>query len=172
MATDVWMALRSIVAARDGMRCIYCKVPTAATLEHVDARSRHGGHHAENLRLACPSCNSRKRDEEINTWMAREGWRLPAPPPLPATVSEMVRTLYIPTFKAPGYANSGSTNSRLRIDDQRVCLLEVRPGRPYPWEIIRLGLEDHPRVVLGSYDFLRRHNTAKAGGKRRQRTTR
>lgn len=158
MAVDVWMALRAMVARRDGIGCCYCKVPTAATLEHVTARSRNGGHRAENLRLACPSCNSRKRDEPLDSWMSRKGWLMDKPSELPPTVSQMIRSHFDPQFSGQGYFSSGSTNSRLLMQEGR-CILEVRPGRNYPWVKLLLGPEDHPRAVLGAYDFLRRHNT-------------
>lgn len=168
---DVWMGLRAIVARRDGMRCVYCKVPTAATLEHVNPRSVSHDHTADNLRLACPLCNSTKGDEDIRSWVARKGWVLPPPPPLAESVSLMLRDLYDPNFpEHGGYFTTGSTNSRVHIHHGR-CFLEVRPGKKYPWERIMLGVEEHPRVVRATYDFLRRHY-AKPVSARRSRSRR
>lgn len=165
-AADVWMGLRAIVARRDGMRCVYCKVPTAATLEHVNPRSVSHDHSADNLRLACPLCNSTKGDEDIASWTARKGWLLDPPPALPGSVTAMLRDMYEPGYTG-GYYTTGSTNSRVHVARGR-CTLEVRPGRGYPWERVILGAEDHPLVVRATYDFLRRHYARRVGEKRRR----
>lgn len=160
---DVWLALRSIVAARDGYRCCYCRVPTGATLEHVNARSAHGGHHAENLRLACPSCNSRKGAMALDQWIATRGWELPEPGPLPASVSELAERFG--GLSEGGYLASGSTNARALIREGLV-FLEVRYGKGGPWQTIRLGREGHPAVVFACFDFLRRHHTPERNRRR------
>lgn len=161
---DVWQALRSIVAARDGYRCCYCRVPTGATLEHVNARSAKGGHHAENLRLACPSCNSRKKDTPLSQWLESRGWELPDPGPLPGSVSALAEERY-GGLSAGGYLSSGSANSRVLVREG-VAYLEVRYGKAGAWQTFRLGSQEHPAVVFACFDFLRRHHTRQAIGRR------
>lgn len=156
-AQDAWEALRTVVARRDGARCVYCRVPTAATIEHVDARSRGGGHHVENLRLACPWCNSTKRDEPVESWVARRGWVRPVPGDLEETVSALVDARYGGLARS-GVVPTGSTNARLCLQDGIVAV-EVRPGAKVPWERTTLGPEDDARVVAASHEFLWRHLT-------------
>lgn len=154
--------MRTIVAERDGYRCFYCRVPTAATIEHTEALSTSDAgarpSQLEKLRIACPFCNSAKGDEEIESFVAREGWKLDLPKDLPGDVKQMVRK----HFRVPTDGETiptGSTNSRLRFV-KGVAVAEVRPHKSEPWQKIPLGPENHPKVVAACWLFLRRHNTA------------
>jgi hypothetical protein len=65
MTTYVPAALRRLVVERAGNRCEYCLFPQAASLfaleiEHIIAERHRGETTAENLALACPSCNRLK----------------------------------------------------------------------------------------------------------------
>lgn len=165
MASDTWEALRALVARRDGYRCIYCQVPTGATIEHVTARIAEGGHDAENLRLACPSCNSRKGAEPLASWLAREGWRMDLPPDLEPTTEQMIAARF-GGLSESGSLTTGSTNARLLMIEG-IVRLEVRVGKKHPWKPFDLGPQDNPVVVRASYDFLRRHHTS-AGSREHQ----
>ena len=163
---DVWQALRAIVAARDGYRCCYCRVPTGATIEHVTARSANGGHRAENLRLACPSCNTRKGKKPLEEWMRERGWELAMPTDLPDSVEALAQQMY-GGLSSGGYLASGSTNGRVLVRDG-LAYLQVRTGKSGQWQTFRLGQEAHPAVVAACFDFLRRHHTPRQDGGRRR----
>jgi hypothetical protein len=152
---DAWRAVRRIVAHRDGYRCCYCGVPTAATLEHVEARASGGENRYANYRLACPSCNSRKGDEPLASWQARQGWQLPDQPIEASSVACLVRSVY--GQEGPIVA-TGSTNARLRLEAHDT-LVEVRASREDQWQRFRLGRGDHAAVIAAAADFLRRHHT-------------
>lgn len=51
---------QEIAFSRDGGRCHYCNVGGAMTIDHVVPRSMGGGNSADNIVLACKSCNSSK----------------------------------------------------------------------------------------------------------------
>lgn len=54
------------VLARDGNICYLCGGETAKpTLDHVIPLSRGGSHTYDNIRIACGSCNSRKKDRLV-----------------------------------------------------------------------------------------------------------
>lgn len=153
--------MRSIVAARDGYRCFYCRVPTAATIEHTEALANAGAgerpSQIEKLRIACPYCNSLKADEPIDSFLAREGWKIDLPKDLPETAVEMVRICF--GLSAEGETvPTASTNSRLRFRNG-VAIAEVRAHKRDPWQRVALGPQDHPRVIAACWLFLRRHNT-------------
>ncbi len=68
---------RRVVFDRDGWRCYLCGVkvhefcgrfddPRLATIEHVVAMSRGGGHTYANTRCACHRCNSLKSDKDVD----------------------------------------------------------------------------------------------------------
>lgn len=71
---------REDIIRRDGTTCYLCgdkldpntppRHPKAITIDHVLALARGGHHTANNLRVACKSCNSRKRDKLLSelTW--------------------------------------------------------------------------------------------------------
>ena len=48
------------VYQRDGRACRYCGATAALTIDHVVPRIQGGGDEAENLVVACRTCNSRK----------------------------------------------------------------------------------------------------------------
>lgn len=58
---------RTAIFARDGFRCQYCEGP-AETLDHVQPRSRGGGHSWENVVACCRRCNLRKGDRTPHEW--------------------------------------------------------------------------------------------------------
>lgn len=153
----MWATFRAIVARRDGYRCFYCKVPTAATIEHVSALVNDGRSNLENLRIACCWCNSVKGDESVESFIAREGWKMPLPSDLAADVPEMLRQEF-------GWDGAGetvwtaSTNARLKLEDG-VALVQVRPSKREPWTTMGLGPIAHPKVVRAAFEFMRRHNT-------------
>jgi hypothetical protein len=149
--------LRDLAAFADGMRCAYCQVPTAATIEHVNPRAKGGESYLTNLVLACPLCNSRKSTGDAEEFRASGRWRLEYPDDLPADLREMLRT-YFGWESGMPYLRTGSPHARLRIK-QNFCLLEIRPGKGYDWEIVNLGSANHPAVSKAAYDFLKRHFT-------------
>jgi 5-methylcytosine-specific restriction endonuclease McrA len=70
--TDPSTTVRAIFE-RDGGVCFYCSKATHlggeqdgddATRDHIKAISKGGLHHADNIVLACRSCNSHKRDAD------------------------------------------------------------------------------------------------------------
>lgn len=155
---DTWAGLRRLVAKRDGFSCVYCGVPTAATIEHVAPRSANGGSDHENLRLACPHCNSTKRDQPVDEFLKSGAWRIPTPPDLPGTVREMLLSKFGWEGQSGGLVSTGSSNAKLKLAAGQVVLL-VRAGKRDEWHQIQIGREDHPHVVAASYDFLAHHYT-------------
>jgi hypothetical protein len=165
-STDTQQALRRIVARRDGYRCHYCGVPTAATLEHTeplkrDKRGQKTNGDANswlgNLRLACPYCNSTKGDRPVEDFVRNELWKLLPPPGLPQTTREVLTQCFGWT-KREGIVYTGTTNARLEIRGGMVAVL-VRSGTRDEWHRLALGPQTHPRIALAAWDFLRRHNT-------------
>lgn len=56
------------IVRRDGCSCYICGRALSrreVTLDHVTPLARGGAHAAENLRVACKPCNSRKRDKPL-----------------------------------------------------------------------------------------------------------
>ena len=69
------------VAERAGERCEYCRAPErvfnfAFEVEHIVPRSAGGDDAADNLALACESCNLYKSDA-TTAWDAEEGQHVP-----------------------------------------------------------------------------------------------
>lgn len=61
---------RSVIVERDGLFCSYCGTNAEKmTLDHVIPQSRGGSHAAENLVLACRSCNSSKGAKTPGEWL-------------------------------------------------------------------------------------------------------
>ena len=67
VTTQQW---RAILAQFDGM-CVYCKVASGKTMDHVIPLSRGGPHDAANVVPACRSCNSSKGSSTLEEWAAR-----------------------------------------------------------------------------------------------------
>jgi DNA-directed RNA polymerase subunit RPC12/RpoP len=159
-----WASLRSLVAKRDGYRCRYCRVPTAATIEHVEARSQGGSSWADNLVLACPYCNRKKGTRDVALFLATEDWRL-TPPPLPTSTVEMLHTFFAikPESKI---ISTGSTNAKLELSGDDVSVL-VRAHKRDQWRRMQLGPESNPAVAGAAWDFLTRHDTPPQPRRRR-----
>jgi len=149
--------LRNLAASmsENGMRCDYCGVPSAATIEHVAPRKHGGRSDLKNIVLACPYCNTRKSTMAADDFRQSDRWQMEYPDDLPGTVPEMLAKYFGWESTMP-HLRTGSPHSRLRLA-KGYCLLEVRPGRKYPWETFTLGSIDNPGVAKASYDFLKRH---------------
>lgn len=82
-ATRVEKVERLAIITRDASTCYLCKTvleTRKVAIDHVVPLARGGTHTADNLRVACKSCNSRKHKKllaELN-WSESEGW-LPIP---------------------------------------------------------------------------------------------
>ncbi len=58
------------IRERDGNRCLYCRaVDGPMHLDHVIPRSQGGADTADNLIVACASCNSRRQDMSLRRYM-------------------------------------------------------------------------------------------------------
>lgn len=161
--TKNWAAIRERSVAKWGPRCWWCQVPTAATIEHLTTRSTGGSHWSDNLRLACPWCNFTRSDESVESWQAREGWKMPVRDNLPSSIRELADRDY-GGLTPSGLIPTLSTNARLVVEAGSVYC-EVRAGKDYQWRRVRLGPENHPLVVAAADEFLRRH-LAKPGNGR------
>jgi hypothetical protein len=60
------------VIARDGERCVYCRISVATTLDHITPRSRGGTHDPSNLTPSCRPCNSSKGARTPDEWRAAQ----------------------------------------------------------------------------------------------------
>jgi hypothetical protein len=154
------MAMKDLrgLAARnpEGMVCYYCKVPTAATIEHMDARAEGGKSKLDNLVLACPYCNTRKSTRSAQEFIESKRFEL-IHPELPDDAFSLMRENF---GWVGGDLLTNSPHSRVRVKDDYILLL-IRPNRKYPWTIINLGYYRNPKVVSATYDFLARHYTPK-----------
>lgn len=57
-----WEALRQDIIARDGSVCVYCEEPTETpNIDHDVPITRGGTFDPDNLVVACPTCNRKKR---------------------------------------------------------------------------------------------------------------
>lgn len=56
---------RAQVFERDEDRCQYCGSNEALGLDHIIPMDDGGGHEADNLRVACHTCNSTKRNRSV-----------------------------------------------------------------------------------------------------------
>lgn len=76
---------RLAIYLRDGFECLVCAEPLMgrpgrATLDHVVPRSRGGTHHESNLFTCCRSCNSRRQQMPLRTFLRQYfGALMPVP---------------------------------------------------------------------------------------------
>lgn len=164
--TDAWAAMRAVAAKLHGPFCLYCKVPTSATAEHIQARTAGGGHGFDNVRVCCPYCNSRKGNRPVEQFLAERGWELQRPADLPARTREMLRQEF-GWDQASGEVATSTPNSKLLIADGLVFCL-VRPHKGVAWTRVRLGRVDVPAVTQAAWDFLKRHHTPSTRKRKRQ----
>jgi hypothetical protein len=155
--TGTAVAMRRIAARVDGPRCCYCRVPTAATIEHVQARTKGGTTWLDNLRLACPYCNRRKGNRPIERFLAEKGFELPRPSDLPSTTPEMLDECF-GWDRGSGLVATGWSNSKLEVSRGRVTIL-VRTDKEAEWMRYPLGDASSEAVAQASWDFLTRHDT-------------
>lgn len=164
--SEAWGTIRRLAAQMHGYRCYICRIPTAATAEHVQARANDGSNHLDNIRLACPYCNSKKGKRNLEEFLASRDWELPHPPDLEQTVTEMLAARFGWGRGRSGIVSTGSTNAKLKLEGGDAFVL-VRADKRDPWMTIRLGSADHPRVTRYAYDFLARHFTPPKPRRRR-----
>lgn len=74
------------VLRRDGHRCAYCG-RSAATIDHVQPRSRGGRDTWENLVAACLKCNNKKSNQTLDEL----GWKLNFVPRMPQGLAWSIR---------------------------------------------------------------------------------
>jgi CRISPR/Cas system Type II protein with McrA/HNH and RuvC-like nuclease domain len=64
-------SLRLAIYLRDNMTCVYCKrnlrgsAPAELSVDHINCRSHGGKDTADNLVLACTSCNSKRQNKTL-----------------------------------------------------------------------------------------------------------
>lgn len=152
--------LRKLAGFMDGKKCCYCSVPTLATIEHVDAFTDGGRTHIDNLKIACPYCNTRKGRKTLEQFQAEKGWLLEIPDNLPENTRDMICQEFGDIGNYPErIVQTGSRNSQLLLKDNQVWI-RIRAGRKDKnWEVLLLGDENNPKVARASYDFLKRHYT-------------
>jgi hypothetical protein len=153
MSSRSWAAARDIIADRDGPYCHYCRVPTAATVEHLHPRSKDGEHGLRNTVLACPYCNATRGNEDLLSWRGRRGWKID--PPAVKDYEELLA--YYPKSVHGQYLYTGNTNSRVKIQDGR-AIIQVRSGRGYEWRQVWTGSTSNPQHLIALWLFMRRHN--------------
>lgn len=66
--TSVSYALRKQIMERDMYRCVYCGTHKNLTLDHIYPEFKGGKTQADNLCVACKSCNSSKGIKTIEEW--------------------------------------------------------------------------------------------------------
>jgi len=69
-----WQALRRAILARDNYRCVYCGSNGGEwplECDHIIAVTKGGKSTPENLATSCKSCNSSKRNADIQHWKPR-----------------------------------------------------------------------------------------------------
>lgn len=66
------VAVKSIVLARDGQRCVYCgSIEGPFHFDHLYPVSRGGSNAVSNIVLACAACNLAKSDRTLAEWVGR-----------------------------------------------------------------------------------------------------
>ncbi len=79
---DGTMNMRTIfddekIKLQSGQICNYCGSPNNLTLDHIFPQKYGGKDDAENLIIACRTCNSSKGKKDLMEWMAFRGQFLP-----------------------------------------------------------------------------------------------
>lgn len=158
--------MRAVSAKLHGPFCVYCRTPSCASIDHVQARTRGGEHGFENVRLCCPYCNSRKGNRPVEQFLAQRGWELERPADLPANTREMLQQ-HFGWDQASGEVATSTPNSKLLIE-QGVVYCLVRPHKRAEWTRVRVGAVDVPAVTQAAWDFLTRHHTPSKRKHKRQ----
>lgn len=70
LGTQVEDIDETFIYEHDRYACVYCGSPFNLTLDHVMALANGGAHSYDNLVVACRSCNSSKRTQEVFQWLA------------------------------------------------------------------------------------------------------
>lgn len=64
---------RLAIYLRDGCACVYCgaTIETGAilSLDHLKPHSKGGNNHESNLITCCKSCNDRRNNRSLSTWI-------------------------------------------------------------------------------------------------------
>lgn len=147
--------LRGLVSRNsEGMRCCYCGIPTAATIEHLNPRASGGKSKLDNIALACPYCNTRKGKMQPQDFMDSGRWKVEIPV-MPASAEDMLFDYF--EWKG-GTLLTGSSHARAEIRDNYIIIM-IRPNNKYDWTVINLGDIKHPKAIAFAYEFLVRHYT-------------
>ncbi len=67
LTNDQWLSILNFY----GNRCAYCKSTDKITMDHVVPVAKGGQHCQENVIPACLSCNCRKQDLDLDTFLSR-----------------------------------------------------------------------------------------------------
>ncbi len=57
------------IYTRDDFRCRYCQSGVRLGIDHLTPLNRGGTHRSHNLVTCCHSCNSRKQDKPLGTFL-------------------------------------------------------------------------------------------------------
>lgn len=74
-------SLRLAIYIRDGFKCVHCQKdlrtskPAELSVDHVVCKSHGGTDTADNLVLACTSCNAKRQDKTLLEFADRNGRR-------------------------------------------------------------------------------------------------
>ena len=115
---------RLAIYLRDGFTCAYCnssgvrdRVPL--TLDHLQPRELGGTNEASNLVCACRDCNTDRRAESLDDWLAR----LPGADKLAERIQTRTSTDLAP-FRA---------KAKQLIDDRHYVVVEIRQRADMSW---------------------------------------
>jgi hypothetical protein len=124
-----------------GYQCYICEVPTAATIEHIHPRSQGGLSGFDNIRIACPWCNTKKGTKPLEQFLA-EGGHLIQTPELPRSVEELL----VSVFGWDGIEP---------VDGSEVVILTGTPSA----RLVLQSVAAVADVVFAAWNFLVRHYT-------------